>query len=156
VIAKAEAERRKLIDAEKAKLAAQETPVVDPVPAEAKRKNAASKAQPKGQPKAQPVAVAAAEPKDATSDAELTVALAAKDAAQTAPAPIKVKAPYNPEKLSGAAEAGKAPKKGQLPAGLLAYLAKKHAGSQVIAAAAQGQAQKPAEKARAGRKGAKR
>jgi hypothetical protein len=51
-------------------------------------------------------------------------------------APPREKKPYNPEKLSGAAEAGKAPKKGQLPAGLLAYLAKKHAKSTVIAAAA--------------------
>ena len=120
MIAEAEAERRRLVDAEKAKLEAQEATVVDSVPAEAKRKNAASKTQPKGQRNVGTVVEAPAEPIVGPATAE---------------AP-RVKKPYSPEKLSGAAEPGKAPKKGQLPAGLLAYLAKKHAGSQVIAAAA--------------------
>ena len=131
VIAKAEAERRRLIGAAKAKLEAQEATVVDSVPAEAKRKNAASKTQPKGQSKV------GTEPVVATAE------------------PVKVKAPYNPAPLSGAPAAGKAPQKGQLPLGLLRMLVKRNPGSERLRAAlaaAEGGAAAPAKKAKKAKK----
>lgn len=119
---KSKAERRKLIDAEQAKLAA-EKPLAE------KEASAA-------------VAPVVVEPEPGVTQPEPT-----PSAELPQPAATRVKAPYDPKPLSGAAEAGKAPKKGQLPAGLLAYLAKKHAGSQVIAAAAAGTPVKKARKA---------
>ncbi len=147
LVTKAEAERRRLIDAAKADLAAESAnsaeQIVDPIPADQK---AGARRQPGAKKKASQVTREMTEDGTMTTVAEVVEAPAVEEPA-VAPAPKVVK-PYNPEPLSGAAEAGKQPKKGQLPAGLLAYLAKKHAGSQVIAAAAGG----PAKKAKKAKK----
>lgn len=154
LVTKAEAERRRLIDAAKADLAAQEQ-IVDPIPADQKTPMKAQPGQKKSTASARVKAsTTPAEPKDATSDAELTVALAAKDAAQTAE-PVKVKASYNPAPLSGAPAAGKAPAKGQLPLGLLRMLVKRNPNSETLKAAlaaAESGATAPVKKAKKAKK----
>jgi hypothetical protein len=168
LVNKAEAERRKLIDTEKEKLAKLETAAFPPAAQPGAKKSTAS---------ARVKATKA--PKDATSDAELTAALAAKDAAQAAEAAtpaepvVEAKLGYAEREkrglikhraaskkgvvklagLSGGyktvqAVEGAAPGKGQLPAGLLRHLQANRAAK---AAKLQAQAaQAAAESANAG------
>ncbi len=146
LVTKAEADRRTLIDAEKAKLAAQE-PVAEPAAQPGAKKPAAS-----ARVKATKATVVAtpAEPVIETTEQVIAREVAEGRLTPVGPAPA-VKKPYNPEKLSGAPAAGKAPQKGQLPLGLLRMLVKRNPNSVTLKAAlaaAESGATAPAKKAK--------
>lgn len=131
LVSRAEANRRALIEAERAKLEqAEADKVVEEVIAEATVQTGDKKRAASGRKAIREMAAQAQQVAEATTPAAEVV-----EAPAATPEPVKVKAPYNPSPLSGAPAAGQAPQKGQLPLGLLRSLVKRNPNSETLKAA---------------------